>query len=99
MSYPHSRNYFISERRERKLRLLNFIADITSQKGGDGVSLSRLLGYFSMLWGLRTSKILEYIDELKLAGLITINSDRVRITDEGLKYCKRFYPEPSERSV
>jgi len=77
-----SRSYFIKERRDRKRELLQYIVKNYSNKEVE-LTVERILGAFSWHWGLRTAKVMEYLDELKLAGAIEINEGKIRPTEIG----------------
>jgi hypothetical protein len=81
------RSYFIKERKDRKIELLKFIAKgPTSSKNSsetEWINITKLMGAYSWAWGLRSAKVLEYLDELKLAGAVEINAGKVKITNIG----------------
>jgi len=77
-----SRSYFIKERRERKRELLQYIVKNSSNEEID-LTVERIIGAFSWHWGLRTAKVMEYLDELRLAGAIEINEGKIKPTEIG----------------
>jgi predicted transcriptional regulator len=83
MSYRHweTKSWFIQERQDRKLDLLEYIAENSNSP----LSIDRLVGAFSWAWGLRAAKIYEYLEELSLADLISIEKNTVKLTELGKK--------------
>jgi predicted transcriptional regulator len=58
---------------QRKERINSILIDLS--KHNNPISLNPLIGQLSFKWGLRTSRVQEYFEQLKNAGLVTINSE------------------------
>jgi predicted transcriptional regulator len=74
-----SKSWFVRERLKRKVELLKYIAENSNSP----LPVDTLVGAFSWTWGLRSTKIHEYLDELATAGLITITRGNVKLTEKG----------------
>jgi predicted transcriptional regulator len=76
-----SRSWFVKERADRKVDLLRYIAE----NSNDPLPAEKLVGAFSWAWGLRATKIYEYLDELALADLISVERGKIKLTALGKK--------------
>jgi len=81
----HVASFFAKEKKERQVQLLKFVAE------SKNAELNRVIGKFSFQWGLRSSTVKKYLEELENAGLIKISEDMpysVTITENGLEALK-----------
>jgi DNA-binding MarR family transcriptional regulator len=73
---------FAQEKKERQVQLLKHILD------NENAEFDRVVGTFSFKWGLRSSTVEKYLDELEKAGLIEISIQTpytVKITKAGIE--------------
>jgi DNA-binding MarR family transcriptional regulator len=76
---------FAQEKKERQLQLLKFISE------NENAEMDQVVGKFSFKWGLRSSTVEKYLDELEKAGLIEISPEMpypVKITKNGIEVLK-----------
>ena len=73
-------NPFAEARRQRKYELIVYIANpnLIVQKDSM-IEARRLVGSFSIQWGISERVIYQYLNELQDAGLIQYNGVRVKI--------------------
>jgi hypothetical protein len=73
-------NPFAEARRQRKYDLVAYIANPNPQVNKNGwIEVRRLVGSFSITWGLSERVIYQYVGELVDAGLIKFNQKAVKI--------------------
>jgi predicted transcriptional regulator len=58
---------------QRKERINSILVELS--KHNNPISLNSLIGQLAYKWGLRTSRLEEYFQQLKNAGLVTIHSE------------------------
>ena len=78
-SFLHNPKY----RAERKLRLLEYLYNYSVEKekeeGNDGsLRKDRVIGLFSLTWGISGRVVRAYIDELESIGAILQRGDRIK---------------------
>jgi predicted transcriptional regulator len=86
----HVISFFAREKKERQVQLLKYIAGLKNAE------LNKVIGKFSFQWGLRSSTVKKYLEELENAGLIEISEDApysVVITENGLEALKEEMEE------
>jgi predicted transcriptional regulator len=86
----HVISFFAREKKERQVQLLKYIAEFKNAE------LNKVIGKFSFQWGLRSSTVKKYLEELENAGLIEISEDApysVVITENGLEALKEEMEE------
>ena len=73
MTEETERKVFSLYANERKERLNRILIELSKHK--NPINLTHLIGQLSFKWGLRTRSVEEYFEQLKNAGLVTLNID------------------------